>query len=56
MREYFQRLVGRGMKKIKALIAVARKLLGIMFALVRDNSKYQLKEVINNSETGKVPA
>jgi hypothetical protein len=28
------------MVKMKALIAVSRKLLGIMFALVRDHSEY----------------
>ena len=40
MREYYQRCLERGMLKMKALIAVSRKLLGIMFALVRDHSEY----------------
>lgn len=40
MREYYQRLTGRGMKKIKALIAVSRKLLRIMYAVVRDERNY----------------
>lgn len=40
LREYYQRCLERGMLKMKALIAVSRKLLGIMFALVRDHSEY----------------
>jgi len=40
MRPFYQRLVGRGMQRIKALVAVARKLLGILFALVRDQRVY----------------
>ena len=40
MHEWYQRALGRGMKKTKALVAVSRKLLGIMFALVRDHSVY----------------
>jgi len=36
----YQRYLDRGMPKIKALIAIARKLLGILFALVRDHSQY----------------
>lgn len=53
MYEYYQRHLHRGTPKIKALIAVSRKLLGIIFALVRNNSvyvedyqkmKYQLQE------------
>jgi transposase len=40
MRPFYQRLVGRGMRRIKALVAVARKLLGILFALVRDHQVY----------------
>jgi transposase len=40
MRPFYQRLVGRGMRRIKALVAVARKLLGILFALVRDQRFY----------------
>lgn len=40
MREWYQRALGRGMIKTKALVAVSRKLLGIIFALVRDHSVY----------------
>jgi transposase len=40
MHEWYQRAVGRGMMKTKALVAVSRKLLGIIFALVRDHSVY----------------
>jgi transposase len=40
MHEWYQRALGRGMKKTKALVAVSRKLLGIIFALVRDHSIY----------------
>ena len=38
--KYHQHLE-RGMPKTKALIAVARKLLGIIFAIVRDQSIYE---------------
>lgn len=37
---WYRRALGRGMKKTKALVAVSRKLLGIIFALVRDHSVY----------------
>ena len=37
---YYERLIGRGMLKMKALIAVVRKLLGIIHALVRDDTDY----------------
>ena len=40
MHECYQRHLQKGMKKIKALIAIARKLLGIIFALVRKQSEY----------------
>ena len=40
MHASYQRYLERGMPKIKALIAIARKLLGILFALVRDHSQY----------------
>lgn len=40
LHEWYQRALGRGMKKTKALVAVSRKLLGIIFALVRDHSVY----------------
>lgn len=40
MYETYQRYLQRGMIKGKALIAIARKLLRILFALVRDHSEY----------------
>ncbi|MBT8373158.1 MAG: transposase, partial [Deltaproteobacteria bacterium] len=36
----YTRMVERGMPKIKALVAISRKLLAVMFALVRDQSPY----------------
>lgn len=41
MHEHYQRYLQNGMKKLKALIAITRKLLGIVFALVRTQSEYQ---------------
>jgi transposase len=40
MHKHYQRHLQKGMKKIKALVAIARKLLSIIFALVRDHSEY----------------
>ena len=40
MHSAYQRHLDRGMPKIKALVAIARKLLGIVFALVRDHNEY----------------
>lgn len=40
MHERYQRYLDSGMLKMKALIAVTRKLLGIIFALVRDHREY----------------
>jgi transposase len=40
MHACYQRYLERGMPKTKALIAIARKLLGILLALVRDHSQY----------------
>jgi transposase len=40
MHDYYIRLTDRGMKRMKALVAVSRKLLGIIYAIVRDNSEY----------------
>lgn len=40
MHEWYQRALARGMKKTKALVAVSRKLLTVIFALVRDHSVY----------------
>lgn len=48
LHQYYQKLINRGMLRIKALTAVMRKLLRIMFALVRDktmyNREYSLKK------------
>ena len=41
MYAHYQRYLANGMKKVVALVAVARKLLCIIFALVRDQSTYQ---------------
>ena len=41
MHAHYQRHLKKGMKKIKALVAIARKLLGIIFALVRTKHEYQ---------------
>jgi len=55
LHEYYQRLVSRGMKKIVALVAASRKLLRIIFALVRDDSEFianydsQRKKVIKEA-------
>jgi len=40
MHERYERYLQRGMAKTKALTAIARKVLGILFALVRDQSEY----------------
>jgi transposase len=40
MHGQYQRYLQRGMVKTKALVAIARKLLRILFALVRDHSHY----------------
>ncbi|MBZ5515429.1 MAG: transposase [Acidobacteriia bacterium] len=41
MHDRYQRYLQNGMKKMKALVAISRKLLGIMFALVRNHTFYQ---------------
>ncbi len=41
MRPLYEGYLQRGMLKMKALIAIARKLLRIIFALVRNQSEYQ---------------
>lgn len=40
MHEKYRAYIDRGMMKNKALIAIARKILGILFALVRDHREY----------------
>ena len=41
MYEPYQRMLARGMPKMKALVAISRKLLAVMFALARDKSIYK---------------
>jgi len=41
MCEYYAHLITGGMKRMMALVAIARKLLRIIFAIVRDNSEYK---------------
>jgi len=40
LHDYYTRLTGGGMKRMMALVAVSRKLLGIIYAIVRDDSEY----------------
>jgi transposase len=40
LHEPYQQMLSRGMPKVKALVAIARKLLRIVFALARDNTVY----------------
>jgi transposase len=40
MHEYYERLTDRGMLKMRALVAVMRKLLGIIHAILRDDRDY----------------
>jgi transposase len=47
MHERYERYLQRGMPRMMALIAIMRKLLGVLFALVRDQSEY----VSNYEET-----
>lgn len=42
LHRHYQSYLQRGMPRLKALVAIARKLLGIMFALVRDHSEYRV--------------
>lgn len=41
MHERYERYLQRGMPRMKALTAIARKLLGILFALARDQRNYE---------------
>lgn len=45
MHEYYQRLLRNGLHKVPALVAVSRKLLMVIFAIVRDEGSYVMKEV-----------
>ena len=40
MHAKYQRMLARGQLKMKALVAIARKFLRIIFAIVRDKTKY----------------
>jgi len=40
LHDYYTRLTDGGMKRMKALVAVSRKLFGIIYAIVRDDSEY----------------
>jgi transposase len=40
LHDKYQKMLKRGMAKIKAVVAISRKLLAIIFALARDNSVY----------------
>ena len=40
MHKPYQQMLDRGMPKMKALVAISRKLLGLIFALARDNTEY----------------
>ena len=40
MHEDYQKMLVRGMPKIKALVAISRKLLRLVFALVRNRTVY----------------
>ena len=40
MHDAYQKLIGNGMHKNKALVAIAKKLLILMFAMVRDDVGY----------------
>jgi transposase len=46
MHGFYQRYLERGMPKIKALVAISRKLLRILFALARDHRQYAPQEVL----------
>ena len=40
LHDYYTKLTERGMKRMMALVAVSRKLWGIIYAIVRDDSEY----------------
>jgi transposase len=42
MCEYYADLISRGMRRMMALVAITRKLLRIIYAIVRDNSEYKV--------------
>jgi transposase len=50
MHDYYQRLIGRGMKSMMALVAVSRKLLRIIFAIVRDDTEFIMNHEFQRKE------
>ena len=50
MHDYYQKLIGRGMKSMMALVAVSRKLLRIIFAIVRDDTEFILNHESQRKE------
>ncbi len=42
MHDKYHQMLDRGMLKMKALIAITRKLLGLIFAIVRDDTQYEV--------------
>lgn len=60
MQDYYRSLIDRGMAKTKALVAISRKLLRTMFAMVRDGTEYQESNksvlAVEKGVTIKVPA
>lgn len=48
MHEKYKQMLDRGMLKMKALIAIARKILGLIFAIVRDNTTYMVNYTKQN--------
>lgn len=51
LRDFYQRLVGRGKLKKVALIAAMRKLLGILNAMIRDNTTWRNPSEISESSS-----
>ena len=49
MHEKYKQMLNRGMLKMKALIAISRKILGLIFALARDNTMYIENYSMQNS-------
>lgn len=47
MHQKYHQMLDRGMLKLKALVAISRKILGLIFAIVRDNTLY-IEDYRNN--------
>lgn len=43
--EQYQRHIAKGMPKMKALVAISRKLLRIIFAMFRDNREFEIQKI-----------